>query len=71
MAGTTGLEPATSAVTGQHSNQLNYVPNRYFSNIAEEGLPCGPQEWKSCILCTLSVSKPILLELLTPPGSLL
>jgi hypothetical protein len=28
MAGTTGLEPATSAVTGQHSNQLNYVPNR-------------------------------------------
>ena len=27
MAGTTGLEPATSAVTGQHSNQLNYVPN--------------------------------------------
>src|SRR5882724_12583728 len=27
MAGTTGLEPATSAVTGQRSNQLNYVPN--------------------------------------------
>ncbi len=27
MAGTTGLEPATSAVTGQHSNQLNYVPS--------------------------------------------
>jgi hypothetical protein len=26
MAGTTGLEPATSAVTGQHSNQLSYVP---------------------------------------------
>ncbi len=26
LAGTTGLEPATSAVTGQHSNQLNYVP---------------------------------------------
>jgi hypothetical protein len=29
MAGTTGLEPATSAVTGQHSNQLNYVPTAY------------------------------------------
>ena len=26
MAGTTGLEPAASAVTGQRSNQLNYVP---------------------------------------------
>jgi hypothetical protein len=26
MAGTTGLEPATSAVTGQRSSRLNYVP---------------------------------------------
>ncbi len=26
MAGTTGLEPAASAVTGRRSNQLNYVP---------------------------------------------
>ena len=25
MARTTGLEPATSCVTGRHSNQLNYV----------------------------------------------
>ncbi len=31
MAGTTGLEPAASAVTGQRSNQLNYVPTRQFS----------------------------------------
>jgi hypothetical protein len=28
LAGTTGLEPAASAVTGQRSNQLNYVPTR-------------------------------------------
>ena len=26
MGGTTGLEPATSDVTGRRSNQLNYVP---------------------------------------------
>ena len=31
LADRTGLEPATSAVTGQHSNQLNYVP-RFFPN---------------------------------------
>ena len=31
MAGTTGLEPATSAVTGQHSNQLNYVPSLLYN----------------------------------------
>jgi hypothetical protein len=32
MAGTTGLEPATSAVTGQRSNQLSYVPFLNFSS---------------------------------------
>ena len=26
----TGLEPATSAVTGRHSNQLNYRSNPFF-----------------------------------------
>ena len=34
MAGTTGLEPATSAVTGQRSNQLSYVPTLLGSNMA-------------------------------------
>ncbi len=33
MAGTTGLEPAASAVTGQRSNQLNYVPTRQINKI--------------------------------------
>ncbi len=37
MAGTTGLEPATSAVTGQRSNQLNYVP-RLGKQISCDGL---------------------------------
>ena len=33
MAGTTGLEPATSAVTGQRSNQLSYVPTSLFRHL--------------------------------------
>jgi hypothetical protein len=33
VAGTTGLEPATSAVTGQRSNQLSYVPPDVLSYI--------------------------------------
>ena len=35
MAGTTGLEPATSAVTGQRSNQLSYVPTFFSSTYAK------------------------------------
>ena len=31
MAGSTGLEPAASAVTGQRSNQLNYVPTFFLA----------------------------------------
>jgi hypothetical protein len=33
VAGTTGLEPATSAVTGQRSNQLSYVPKIVFKQL--------------------------------------
>src|SRR5258708_35743393 len=35
MAGTTRLELATSAVTGQRSNQLNYVPSLFSSGSRE------------------------------------
>ena len=35
MAGTTGLEPATSAVTGRRSNQLSYVPTFFSSTYAK------------------------------------
>ena len=33
MAGTTGLEPATSAVTGQRSNRLSYVPTLHLLHL--------------------------------------
>src|ERR1700738_3331102 len=33
MPATTGLEPATSAVTGQRSDQLSYVPRLFFNNL--------------------------------------
>src|SRR5258706_181129 len=32
--GASGLEPAASAVTGQRSNQLNYVPSRGINDLA-------------------------------------
>ena len=33
LAGATGLEPATSDVTGRRSNQLNYAPNYFIQNL--------------------------------------
>ena len=41
MAGTTGLEPAASAVTGQRSNQLNYVPTRQINEMRDRQCLCG------------------------------
>jgi hypothetical protein len=40
MAGTTGLEPAASAVTGQRSNQLNYVPTRQINEARNRRNAC-------------------------------
>jgi hypothetical protein len=41
MAGTTGLEPAASAVTGQRSNQLNYVPTRQINDMHNRQCLCS------------------------------
>jgi hypothetical protein len=41
LAGTTGLEPAASAVTGQRSNQLNYVPTRQINEMRNCQCLCG------------------------------
>ena len=49
VAGTTGLEPATSAVTGQRSNQLSYVPRLHFSNFDR-----WPLEWATFASFVLS-----------------
>gem|GEM_PF-4686670 len=41
LAGLTGLEPATSGVTGRHSNRLSYNPLFYcnqFELVGDDGL---------------------------------
>src|SRR5437899_977391 len=53
MAGTTGLEPATSDVTGRRSNQLNYVPaisrRRFDLNMASVQIAkCGCAALLTC-----------------------
>ena len=55
MAGTTGLEPAASAVTGQRSNQLNYVPTRQINKMRNYQCLCGFAQFAyrawSCLRC--------------------
>ena len=53
MAGTTGLEPAASAVTGQRSNQLNYVPFLLCLPLSETRVSIGFPRVQSipCVAC--------------------
>ena len=44
MAGTTGLEPATSDVTGRRSNQLSYVPIRKRPSFENSIVAWGPRD---------------------------
>ena len=46
VAGTTGLEPATSAVTGQRSNQLSYVPKLHVDAVSIQLLVFGTTKAK-------------------------
>jgi hypothetical protein len=57
MAGTTGLEPAASAVTGQRSNQLNYVPNMLMQRYASRHLAFGVRPWQRSESSLGSVSR--------------
>ena len=41
MAGATGLEPATSCVTGRRSNQLNYAPANCYRLISLKAAAFG------------------------------
>ncbi len=56
MAGTTRLELATSAVTGQRSNQLNYVPNSETTRISEHLDGQGWSEFQKRNILLRSVS---------------
>ena len=46
VAGTTGLEPATSRVTSEGSNQLSYVPTMFVS--PSQILPSSEREKDDC-----------------------
>ncbi len=57
MAGTTGLEPAASAVTGQRSNQLNYVPTLQINEMRNRQCLCGIARAAYCAPTALGCSK--------------
>ena len=48
MAGAAGLEPVTSAVTGQRSNQLSYAPASGDTDVMKLTFPSQRGILKSC-----------------------
>ena len=55
LAGPTGLEPATSGVTGRRSNRLNYDPA--IRNLANLTSVSGIPEWRASYGRAYSVSR--------------
>jgi hypothetical protein len=45
MAGAAGLEPVTSAVTGQRSNQLSYAPAKGSQKVSDTGFLVNGFVW--------------------------
>ncbi len=57
MAGTTGLEPATSAVTGQRSDQLSYVPTLSLSRLPTSRLVMADPEHQTQLSDSIGVRR--------------
>src|SRR5699024_6275423 len=55
MAGTTGIEPATSCVTGKHSNQLSYAPKPKLFNFQSHS---GATQLANCVVKPLASAEP-------------